>query len=91
MAVAHVKFNKTLTNLQGKVNAIIRKDGRLYQIKTNATESLVVDPINNTATFLSKANLNDRKKQQQKRDASLKSLKPGPRWLYLKITIREIQ
>jgi PKD repeat protein len=55
----NVKFNKKLTNLQGKVNAIIRKDGRLYQIKTNATQSLVVDPINNTATFLSKGNLND--------------------------------
>lgn len=55
----NVKFNKKLTNLQGKVNAIIRKDGRLYQIKTNATQSLVVDPINNTATFLSKANLKD--------------------------------
>jgi len=55
----NVKFNNTLTNLQGKVNAIIRKDGRVYQIKTNATESLVVDPLTNEATFVSKANLTD--------------------------------
>jgi PKD repeat protein len=54
-----VKFNKTLTNLQGKVNAIVRQDGHVYQIKTNATDSLVVDPTTNTATFVSKANLTD--------------------------------
>jgi hypothetical protein len=55
----NVKFNKRLTNVQGHVNVIVRQDEYVYQIKTNATESLVVDPINSTATFTSKANLTD--------------------------------
>jgi hypothetical protein len=55
----NVKFNKRLTNLQGKVNAIVRQDGHVYQIRTNATQSLVVHPLTNEATFVSKANLVD--------------------------------
>lgn len=55
----NVKFNRRLTNVQGHVNVIVRQDEHAYQIKTNATDSLVVDPINSTATFTSKANLTD--------------------------------
>ena len=55
----NIKFNKKMTNLQGKFIAIVRRDGRVYQIKTNATDSLVADPKQSTATFVSKANLID--------------------------------
>ncbi len=54
-----VKFNRTLTDLQGKVNAIVRQDGREYQIKADAMDSLAVDPLTNQATFVSTANLTD--------------------------------
>ena len=36
----NIKTNKKGTNVQGHVNIIIRQDGRIYQIKTNATDSL---------------------------------------------------
>jgi PKD repeat protein len=55
----NVKFNKRLTNLQGHVNIIIRQGDRVYQLKTNAMRSLVVDPETNEAIFISKANLVD--------------------------------
>jgi hypothetical protein len=55
----NVKFNKKLTNLQGHMNIIIRQGDSVYQIKTNATRSLVADPTTNKATFVSKANLTD--------------------------------
>jgi hypothetical protein len=59
----NVKFNKKLTNLQGHFNAIIRQDdGTILQIKSNATDSLVVDPtigLDGRAQFISKANLTD--------------------------------
>ncbi|MFC1603775.1 PKD domain-containing protein [Planctomycetota bacterium] len=64
----NVKFNKKGTNLKGKVNIIFRRtesDGLLhvYQIKSNAIDSLGVppdsDPDTGTATFTSKANLQD--------------------------------
>jgi hypothetical protein len=55
----NVKFNKQLTNLQGKFTAIVRDGDHVYQIKTNATDSLVVNPTTKTATFVSKANLVD--------------------------------
>ena len=64
----NVKFNKKGTNLQGKVNVILRRtesDGLLhvYQIKSNAIDSLGVPPDNDPdtgiATFTSKANLQD--------------------------------
>jgi hypothetical protein len=55
----NVKFNKKLTNLQGHMNIIIRQGDSVYQIKTNATRSLVADPMTNQATFVSKANLTD--------------------------------
>jgi VCBS repeat-containing protein len=55
----NVKFNKQLTNLQGKFTAIVRDGDRVYQIKTNATDSLVVGQAANKAAFVSKANLID--------------------------------
>jgi hypothetical protein len=55
----NVKFNKQRTNLQGQVNIIIRQEDRVYQIKANAMQSLVVDKRASTATFISKANLID--------------------------------
>src|SRR5262249_54860364 len=39
----NVKYNKAGTNLQGTINAILRKDGRLYQVKGNSMTSLVID------------------------------------------------
>jgi hypothetical protein len=54
-----VKFNKKLTNLQGNFTAIVRNGGHVYQINSNATQSLVVDPVTKEATFVSKANLID--------------------------------
>lgn len=59
----NVKFNKKLTNLMGHFNAIVRQDdGTILKIKSNATDSLVVDPtvgVDGHATFVSKANLTD--------------------------------
>jgi hypothetical protein len=55
-----VKYNKKLTNLQGNANIIVRAtDGKVYQIKSNSTQSLTVNSGAGTATFLSKANLTD--------------------------------
>src|SRR5262249_30379439 len=65
----NVKYNKSGKSLQGKLNAIIRKNGRVYQIKTNSMDSLVVNPAAGcanattaspcTAIFTSQANLTD--------------------------------
>ncbi|HEX4997947.1 MAG TPA: Ig-like domain-containing protein, partial [Terriglobia bacterium] len=55
----NVKFNKQLSALQGHANVIIRQNGIVYQIKANAMQSLAVDPVAHTATFVSKANLQD--------------------------------
>src|SRR5438128_721867 len=38
----NVKYNKAGTNLQGKVNAIVRRNGSVYQIKGNSMTSLAV-------------------------------------------------
>lgn len=54
-----VKYNKAGKKLQGQVNIIFRKDGRAYQIKANAFQSLTVDQDEGTAAFFSKANLQD--------------------------------
>jgi hypothetical protein len=53
----HVKFNKKLTNLQGGANIIVRSGGRVYQIKSNSTDSLGV--VTNTAQFEAKASITD--------------------------------
>ncbi len=58
----NVKFNKQATNLQGNTNIIVRAaDGRVYQIKSNAIDSLNISPVSGgtAATFTSKANVTD--------------------------------
>ncbi len=63
----HIKWNKTMKNLQGKMNIIFRRkenDGilHIYQIKTNATRSLgIANPEGGCtfAEFTSKCNLID--------------------------------
>ncbi|PYP66016.1 MAG: hypothetical protein DMD36_18180, partial [Gemmatimonadetes bacterium] len=59
----NAKVNKSGSNLQGSVNIIIRKGGRVYQIKSNAisslTEQLATSGTGGTAQFASKANLTD--------------------------------
>jgi len=58
----NVKFNKKLTNLQGSANIIMRQGDHVYQVRTNATDSLSVNPVSTgiyDATFTSKANLVD--------------------------------
>ena len=57
---ANVKWNKTLKNLQGKVNIIFRKGTEVYQIKSTAMTSLSINstnPCSKKAVFISKANL----------------------------------
>jgi VCBS repeat-containing protein len=56
---AKVRFNATLTSLTGEFTAVICHEGRSYQIKTSSMDSLVGDPISNTATFVAKASLID--------------------------------
>ncbi len=59
----NVKYNNSGSNLKGKVNIVVRAaDGKVYQIKTNAIETLATNnanPLARTATFTSKANLTD--------------------------------
>ena len=56
----NIKFNKKRTNVQGKVNVILRQEDRVYQIKSNATDTLLLDPDDDTrAEFRAKANLTD--------------------------------
>jgi hypothetical protein len=52
---------KNLKNLQGHINIVFRKDGRTYQIKSTAIDSLGISPKTNggVADFRSKANLAD--------------------------------
>src|SRR6185436_8149671 len=56
------KFNRNNTNLQGNMNIIFRRNGRVYQIKATAMNSLSINssnPCSKKATFISKANLQD--------------------------------
>ncbi|MCJ7626596.1 MAG: hypothetical protein MUO76_24145 [Anaerolineaceae bacterium] len=55
----NLKFNKKLTNLHGRVNVVIRQGDQVYQIKTIAIRSFVINPDTNEAIFVSKANLID--------------------------------
>ena len=58
----NVKWNKSVRNLQGNLNLIFRKEGKVYQIKSTAMSSLSIistNPCSQKATFLSKANLTD--------------------------------
>jgi VCBS repeat-containing protein len=58
-----VKYNKSGKSLQGNVNVIVRaSDGRVYQIKCNALDTLTANTSNpnaGTAVFTAKANLTD--------------------------------
>ncbi|MDI6050064.1 Ig-like domain repeat protein, partial [Flavobacterium sp. XS2P24] len=58
----NVKWNKSVKNLQGNLNLIFRKEGKVYQIKSTAMNSLSIistNPCSQKATFVSKANLTD--------------------------------
>ena len=58
----NVKFNKSMKSLQGNANIIFRSQGRVYQIKSNSTQSLNLSTISPgvfSATFTSKSSLTD--------------------------------
>jgi hypothetical protein len=58
----NVKWNRSVTNLQGNLNLIFRRAGKVYQIKSTAMNSLSIistNPCSQKATFVSKANLSD--------------------------------
>jgi hypothetical protein len=60
----NVKNNKSGSNLQGAVNIIVRSNGKVYQIKSNAISSMTATLANGptgtgTAQFSGKANIRD--------------------------------
>ena len=57
----NVKYNKSGTNLQGRINTIVRRQGRVYQIKGNSMTSLSAQPatVGGKATFTGKASITD--------------------------------
>jgi len=61
----NVKYNNSGTNLQGRINVIVRaSDGKVYQIKGNQMDTLAVTTVSNNplvkaATYSGKANLTD--------------------------------
>lgn len=59
----NVKYNKSGKNLQGNINAIVRRtelgELRVFQIKGNAMTSLSVNTAAGTAIFNGKANIQD--------------------------------
>ena len=57
----NVKFNKPGAKLQGRINTIVRSNGRAYQIKGNSMSSLAVKASASpaTATFSGKASIQD--------------------------------
>ena len=58
----NVKYNKSSTNLQGNMNVIYRRGGRVYQIKATSLSGLSItstNPCSKKAIFTSKANLTD--------------------------------
>ena len=61
----NLKLNKKGSNIQGKVNIIVRQNGHVYQIKTNALISLVAmsynpnKPKSGAAELIAKANISD--------------------------------
>jgi hypothetical protein len=57
----NVKWNKSVRNLQGNFNLILRRGSEIYQIKSNALASLGIDgtnPCSHKAVLTTKANLN---------------------------------
>ena len=58
----NVKYNKSNTNLQGNMNVMFRRGGRVYQIKSTSLSGLSINstnPCSKKAIFSSKANLTD--------------------------------
>ena len=58
----NIKWNKTMKNLQGRMNIIFRRGDQVYQIKTTAMSGLGINPDNpceHQAVFTSKANLSN--------------------------------
>ena len=58
----NIKYNRNNTNLQGNINIIFRRGGRVYQLKGTSINSLSINATNpcaKKATFTSKANLQD--------------------------------
>src|ERR1041384_8315556 len=58
----NVKYNKQGTNLQGNINAIVRNNGHVYQIKGNSMTSLsstITSSTTGAATFNGKASIQD--------------------------------
>jgi uncharacterized repeat protein (TIGR02543 family) len=53
----NVKYNKSGTNLQGNINLIVRSNGHVYKIKSNALSSMGVN--GSQANFSSKASIID--------------------------------
>jgi hypothetical protein len=53
------KYTKSGKNLQGNANVIFRKGGKVYQIKSNAVQSLSVNATTKTSTFITRANLSE--------------------------------
>jgi hypothetical protein len=54
----NVKWNKSLTNLQGQFTSILRtEDGTPCRVKSTVTNTLLVNPVTDQATFTAKANL----------------------------------
>ncbi|HEU5179706.1 MAG TPA: S8 family serine peptidase [Candidatus Polarisedimenticolia bacterium] len=54
-----VKYNKSMTNLQGHINTIVRNGGRIYQIKGTVMTSLAVNSVAGTAVFNGRASIRD--------------------------------
>jgi hypothetical protein len=58
----NMQYNKSGSNLKGQCNIIIRSNGRIYQVKSNAVNTLVVSNSNSSGTpayFNTKANCTD--------------------------------
>jgi hypothetical protein len=59
----NLKFNKKGTNIKGKVNIIVRQSGHVYQIKTTAFTSLVINRATGSepgsAELIATANITD--------------------------------
>jgi hypothetical protein len=58
----NMQYNKTGSNLKGQCNIIIRSNGRIYQVKSNAVNTLVVSASSSSGTpayFNTKANYSD--------------------------------
>lgn len=57
-----MQYTKSGSNLKGQCNIIVRSNGKIYQIKSNAINTLVVSPTTTTGTpayFNTKANYTD--------------------------------